>query len=193
MRTTAVIVLAATLLAQNNSDTTKNTDKLNGTVGASCSDNIGALAGFGNSQIAVGTRFTWMLTQPPGGVDELTFSLSQSQPFARTTSCDLPFSKIDGFLAAVELVEEVTSRNYDEKFDSVGNIYNAKQGPSLAIITTPSNVLHVFGESRIATLSHSGVTVYIRVADIAALKRLVIKARDSINNRQPELERMRQE
>jgi len=193
MRTTAVIVLAAAFLAQNAPDTKKNTDKLNGSVGAQCSDNIGTIAGFGNSQISVQTQFSWTLTQPPEQLDALTFSLSQSQPFARTASCNLPFSEIDDFLAAVELVEEVTSRNYDEEFDTAGAVYTAKQGPSLAVTTTPPNAMNVIGESRVATVSYSNVSVFIRVEAIATLKSLVMKARDSINNRQPELERMRQE
>ena len=193
MRTTAVIVLAATLLAQNNPDTAKKTEELNVTVGAQCSDKIVTIAGFGNSQLTVQTQFSWTLTQPPAQLDALTFSLSQSQPFARTASCNVPVAEIDKFLDAVELVEEVTSRNYDERFDTTGIVYTPKQGPSLAVTTTPPNAMRVIGETRVATLSHSGVSVLLRVGEIGTLKRLVKKAQESITNRQPELERMRQE
>jgi len=193
MRTTALFVLAAALFAQDAPDTAKKKEGLNGTVGAQCSDDIGSIAGFGNSQLKVQTQFSWMLTQPSEQLDALTFSLSTAQPLSRTSSCNIPVAEIDDFLAAVELVEEIMSRNYDERFDAAGIIYNAKQGLALGVTTTPPNAIGVIGEKRVVTVSYSGVSVPLRVAAIGTLKTLVIKARDSIENRRPELERMRQE
>jgi hypothetical protein len=191
MRTTAVLVLAAALFVNDAPDTAKEKKDLNGTVAVHCSDYIGTVSGFSGGQVKVKTQFFWQLTQPSEQLDTVLISVSQTQPLSRTTSCNISVVEIEGFLAALDLVEELMNRNYDDKFGTMGVQYTAKQGLSLGVNTTPPEVMRVVGEKRFATVSYAGASLSLRVDAIKTLRSLVIKARESIKNHQPEIERMR--